>query len=35
MEGNQETSEVQHIIVGRAWILDSAAQKVGSDKIVV
>ena len=35
MEENQDTSGVQHIMVERAWVLESAAQRTGSDKIVV
>lgn len=33
MGRNQETSGVQYITVARAWILDSARQNAGSDKI--
>ena len=35
MGENQDTSGVQHIVVERAWVLESAAWRTGSDKIVV
>ena len=35
MGENQDTSGVQHIVVERAWVLESAARRTGSDKILV